>query len=127
MTQPENRKHQPRVSEAVFREWNEAMIDVYDPEAYHTRSPWIIRGIIAMLLRRIQALLQITPGDRVLEVGCGAGNVLERLAGPRILAGLDLSPRLLDKARSRCPEGAVLLAGRAEQMPLRSGEWDKVL
>jgi SAM-dependent methyltransferase len=49
-----------------------------------------------------ERLLQIQPGDKVLEVACGAGIFARRLAdlGATVLA-TDLSDRFIDQARSR--------------------------
>jgi demethylmenaquinone methyltransferase/2-methoxy-6-polyprenyl-1,4-benzoquinol methylase len=61
--------------------------------------PW---GIRARAVRR----LELKPGDRVLEVGCGTGRNLPFLVNAvgtsgRIYAA-DLSPEMLKRARSRC-------------------------
>jgi SAM-dependent methyltransferase len=65
--------------------------------------------------RRVQAgfhaqiaehLCQFIPaGSRVLEVGCGRGQLLRALRPARGV-GLDLSPRMLECARAADPEGA---------------------
>lgn len=50
-------------------------------------------------------LLQLQPGDTVVEIGCGTGanfSWLERAIGPTgTLIGLDLTPEMLDQARTR--------------------------
>lgn len=48
--------------------------------------------------------LALTPGDRVLELGCGTGQVTERLvaAGARVVA-VDALPEMLAGARRRAP------------------------
>jgi len=52
------------------------------------------------------ALLDIRPGERIFEIGCGAGALLYPLwrRGLRV-AGLDYSPSLLDTARKLMPGG----------------------
>ena len=63
----------------------------------------------------------IEPGERVLEVGCGTGQMLVRLAraaGRRGCAvGLDLSAAMLARARRRVPHGTSLLLADGENLP----------
>jgi cyclopropane-fatty-acyl-phospholipid synthase len=51
--------------------------------------------------------LDLTGGERVLEIGCGWGGLAERLAREQgcHVTGLSLSPAQLDYARTRCPTG----------------------
>jgi len=58
--------------------------------------------------------LEPGPGDRLLEVGFGGGDLLARLlSGPcAFAAGVDLSPEMVARARRRLR--AALRAGRAE-------------
>src|SRR5262245_40801824 len=56
------------------------------------------------LIRRID----IRPGDRVLEIGCGTGKnfeaIQQRLRGSGEVIGIDCSLPMLDKARQRVRE-----------------------
>jgi len=54
------------------------------------------------LLNRYYAFL-VPPGQRVLEVGCGLGDLLAAV-NPSRGAGVDFSPALLDLARKRHPQ-----------------------
>jgi SAM-dependent methyltransferase len=68
--------------------------------------------------------LCLTGGERVLDVGCGTGNaaLAARRAGARV-TGLDASPRLLDVARERVPDGEFI-HGDAGRLPFADGQFD---
>jgi SAM-dependent methyltransferase/alkylhydroperoxidase family enzyme len=70
--------------------------------------------------------LGIGPGDRVLDVACGAGLAIElaRVRGATC-AGIDASPRLIDVARDRNPD-ADLHVGDMHAMPWDDGTFDVV-
>jgi len=53
-------------------------------------------------LREVYGLL-ISPSQRVLEIGCGRGDLLAALK-PSVGVGLDFSPEMLSQARQRHPE-----------------------
>ena len=64
---------------------------------------WLARtGGYHSLLARIHASL-IPPGSRVLEIGCGRGDLLAALRPSRGL-GIDISRRMIEVARERHPE-----------------------
>ncbi len=69
------------------------------------------------------------PGKRALELGCGTGVFLERVARcGASLHGLDLSEDLLDKARARVGglANVVLDRGNAEATPYPEARFDAV-
>ena len=107
-----------------FAAWNEEMVARYDPDAYHTRSPLPVRWVEALRVRAVVRALAATPSMRVLEVGCGAGNVLTTVRARRI--GLDLSPSLLAKARARLGPGAPLVRADAGRLPFAPASFDRV-
>jgi ubiquinone/menaquinone biosynthesis C-methylase UbiE len=106
-------------------EWNERMVERYDIERYYRDAHPVVRWIERL---RLDAIVRLAGGDaaRVLEVGVGAGHVLARFAG-RALTGLDLSPRMLERARGRLGEHAVLVRGSADALPFAAGSYDAVI
>lgn len=63
---------------------------------------------------------------QVAEVGCGTGHWLAQLCSRvRTLAGIDLSPGMLRRARAAAPR-ALLVRGRAETLPWAAGAFDRV-
>jgi ubiquinone/menaquinone biosynthesis C-methylase UbiE len=80
------------------------------------------------LLRSIGlAMVPPEPGMTVLEVGCGTGSNLRlyETAGCRI-AGVDLSPSMLDVARSKLSDTADLRVCDAAALPFPRGSFDLV-
>jgi SAM-dependent methyltransferase len=71
----------------------------------------------------------LVPGKLALEIGCGTGLFLEKVApaGAR-LVGIDLSLDLLAKARSRLAgvPNVVLHRGNAEHLPYAASSFDAV-
>jgi SAM-dependent methyltransferase len=56
---------------------------------------------------RLRAAAAVRPGDRVLDIGCGAGQSTRdaaRVAGPGSALGVDVSEELLERARRRTAE-----------------------
>lgn len=71
----------------------------------------------------------LEPGRRALEYGCGTGVFLERVARSGAqLVGLDLSPDLLARARTRLAglDNVRLTRGNAEALPFPTASFDTV-
>ncbi|WP_369807173.1 class I SAM-dependent methyltransferase [Mycobacterium sp. 1081908.1] len=75
------------------------------------------------------AQAELSDSRRVLEIGCGTGNLIIRAKRdhPQLEAvGCDPDPRALDRARRKT--GAVRFEqGYAERLPYADGEFDRVL
>jgi ubiquinone/menaquinone biosynthesis C-methylase UbiE len=108
-----------------FKSWNDAMVEKYDVEQFHDHPSPLIRYIERKRVRRILALLGVCPGDRVLEIGCGAGNILAQIPSMR-RCGIDLAETLLAKAARRLAKQGTLVQGDAEHLPFRDHAWQRV-
>lgn len=114
-------------SESHFIRWNEEMARKYDPETYHLRSHFLIRWIERRRVKAILWFLDASHQDRVLEVGCGAGNVLEQVRSGQ-LYGIDVSTFLLKKSRKRLTHRqAKLIRANAERLPFADGQFRKLI
>jgi SAM-dependent methyltransferase len=75
--------------------------------------------------------LGVVPGARLLDVGCGAGQVgLIAARAGAVVTGCDIAENWIEKARERArDEGltAVFEVGDAEALPHRDGQFDVVL
>ncbi|WP_404357443.1 class I SAM-dependent methyltransferase [Methylotuvimicrobium sp. KM1] len=70
--------------------------------------------------------LHLAPGDRLLDVACGAGSWLAAVAQHGAdISGIDISERAIDACQRRLPEGVFFL-GIAEQLPFDSHSFDIV-
>ena len=79
--------------------------------AYWTEQEAIFDRSVARYQQPFFAAAGITPGDHVLDVGCGNGQTTReaaRLSAPGGSAlGVDLSSRMIERARQRAAEGGV--------------------
>ena len=115
------------------------MAQAVDYEAVKTiqKGVWS-KGNFAMIATRMAIVgeelcesAEVTPGDRVLDVACGSGNVA--IAAARRygeVVGLDYVPELLEHGRARAKtEGLEIefVEGDAENMPFPDASFDVVL
>ena len=105
--------------------WNERMVQKYDPDLFHRHDNPIIRWVESCRVREVIRHVQTSKTGRVLEVGCGAGNVLEQVKGDALF-GVDLSRFILKKAKERLKNRAHLLCACAEHLPYADATFDCV-
>jgi ubiquinone/menaquinone biosynthesis C-methylase UbiE len=77
--------------------------------------------------RRRFALANVASGDRVLDLGCGTGDLAADLAraGARVIA-VDVAQAALDRARTRHPELDLRLIALDGPLPFADGDFDAV-
>ncbi|MDO8264964.1 MAG: methyltransferase domain-containing protein [Candidatus Parcubacteria bacterium] len=111
-----------------FEKWNENYIKKYDIEEYY-KSSLIVRFIEEKRIKQIVNLIQTQEGDRIIELGCGAGHILEKIPWGN-LTGVDISETLLKKAEKRLQKrNAVLIKGNIEDLPqaVKNKKFDKII
>jgi SAM-dependent methyltransferase len=113
---------EPNAAQAVY--WN----DVAGPSWAEFQEG--LDRQVAPLGRRAMAALKPTPGERILDIGCGAGQTSLELAqavgpGGGVL-GVDLSEPLLAIGRRRCAEvrGVELALGDAQTFAFEPAAYD---
>nr|WP_301146153.1 class I SAM-dependent methyltransferase [Mycobacterium simiae] len=82
--------------------------------------------------RRLVAQAEITDGHRVLDIGCGTGNLsitVKRSHPAAEVIGCDPDPRILAVAQRKADRipGIRFELGYAERLPYADGEFDRVL
>jgi len=115
----------PSAAEIQEREFEDSIAHRYNRD-YH-ESP-----IMAEHSRAFAEFVArcVRPGDRVLDLGCGAASLWalwhERLPKLGGLVGVDLSPGMLEIARTLFPNGDFR-EGSFVDVPSRAGEFDVVI
>ena len=75
----------------------------------------------------IVAALELTPGQRILDVGCGPGRHALELAGRGFqVVGIDISSTFIQLARDGAPAGVSFVVGDARRMEF-DAEFDAVI
>lgn len=88
------------------------------------------RHYLAATTGRTLDRLAPRPGERILDVGCGTGLALARLAETQnglSLAGVDLSAEMLTRAQHRFPKTVLLARGDAHHLPFASASFEAVI
>jgi ubiquinone/menaquinone biosynthesis C-methylase UbiE len=116
----------PRIKPEEFKEWNERMITKYDPDAFHRHSNPLIQFVEKKRVRTIFELLDIQSDDSILEVGCGAANVIERASRGRLF-GVDLSAAILTKAKKQLRQEIHLFQADAQSLPCKNRVFQQVI
>ncbi|MEB3980299.1 class I SAM-dependent methyltransferase [Mycobacterium sp. 663a-19] len=102
------------------------------------RAVWAL-GDYALMAEQVMAPLGqvlvgatgIGPGDRVLDVAAGSGNIsIPAAKTGAAVVSTDLTPELLERSRKRAAQQGVTLEWReanAEALPFADGEFDTVI
>ncbi|HZB88799.1 MAG TPA: class I SAM-dependent methyltransferase [Terracidiphilus sp.] len=95
------------------------MTQDWNPQAYGKNGAFV-HGLAGGVVDWLAA----QPGERILDLGCGDGQLSERLAasGARI-QGVDASPQMVAAARAR---GVAAEHGSAEALPFTDAAFDAV-
>lgn len=109
-----------------FRQWNERMLTLFDPEAPY-RSKGLSKFMRQKRYREVIAALNSQKGERVLEIGFGIGDILGGVHSEKKF-GVDLSLRMVKRARKKLSlREAPLVQGDALFLPFKAGSFQKVI
>lgn len=103
------------VNKENFEKWNDSMVQQYGTVLDSSKTGAIHRWIESRRVRALIGMLKPKDDDTILDVGCGAGNILEEVSRGKLF-GLDLSSVLLERAREHLGNRAIFVKGNAEEM-----------
>jgi len=84
---------------------------------------WWFAGRTWSLLNMLDRVIEPGAAKRVVDIGCGAGNMFHHLSRYGSVVGVDNNPKPLAIARQR---GYTVRDGTAEALPLEDGAFDLV-
>jgi ubiquinone/menaquinone biosynthesis C-methylase UbiE len=102
------------------------------------RYDWVVQmmalGQAGRLRRNTVDFAQIAPGERILDVGCGTGDLTlraaERVGSTGQVCGIDPGPEMIETARRKAAHAQVNVdfrIGVIEQLPYPDASFDVVL
>lgn len=109
-----------------FEDWNERMAKAWDFDAYYSTSNILIQYLERKRTTWVLKFLSAQDQERILEIGCGAGHILEKI-DRGILYGIDLSRTLIAIAARRLAKKAELKRCNAEAIEYPDNFFDKVI
>ncbi|HHT9136703.1 MAG TPA: class I SAM-dependent methyltransferase [Candidatus Wunengus sp. YC60] len=115
-----NTIHNAREEDAVAREYADLA------SQYDRRWAFYIAATLHETLKR----LEIKPGDRLLDIGCGTGSLLQAISTkyPSIdLVGLDICREMLNIACNKQINKCNFITGQVQCLPFRSKSFDVVV
>jgi ubiquinone/menaquinone biosynthesis C-methylase UbiE len=109
-----------------FSEWNEEMVHRYDPEVFHHHPRGVVRWVENKRVNGVIRSLDAQASHKVLDVGCGAGNILAKVTGAE-RRGVDISDFMVKRAVERLGNQFQITKADAEQLPFPDASFDRVI
>lgn len=110
-------------NESAYKNYQHSRVIHWDDVAHKTEKR---KGFGGYYHRRLEQIIQfvVPPGQRVLEIGCGRGDLLAALS-PSYGVGVDFSPQMIARANQRYPHLHFIEAD-AHELDL-GGKFDYVI
>ena len=103
-------------------------MNVYESERLIDMPDGLLRPGGFELTERLVSLARLSPGARILDVGCGIGSASDYLAGLGFEAvGVDISDVLTGRGRKLYPHIHIVTADAEKDLPFDDNSFDAVL
>lgn len=109
-----------------FEQWNEELAEKHDLDKFYNHPNFAFRYIEQKRISKLIELAEIKSTDKVLEVGCGAGHILEQIKMGE-LYGIDISDIQIQRAMKRLGSKVKLSKAPGEKIPFEDKFFDKIL
>ncbi|HJY63104.1 MAG TPA: methyltransferase domain-containing protein [Ignavibacteria bacterium] len=113
-------------NEESFEQWNEEHAKIHDLDKFYNHPNRIFRYIENKRIKTLLSYSEIKDEDTILDLGCGIGNIIERIKMGTIY-GTDISAIQIERAKKRLGTKAILIKSPGEKMPFSSGFFDKII
>ncbi|MBK8552882.1 MAG: class I SAM-dependent methyltransferase [Ignavibacteria bacterium] len=102
----------------TFEKWNEELASKHDLDKFYNHPNFAFRYIEQKRIEKLIELAEIKPEDKILEVGCGAGHILEKIETGE-LYGIDISEIQIERTRKRMGDRVELKKRRVKLFLMR--------
>ena len=111
-----------------FEKWNEQMYKKHGNENRYDHPNFLIRYNSKKRVAQITFLLDSTPRDDIIDLGCGSGYVLRNIKEYRSMLGVDISTSALKEAKKflKGRENVRIVKGDVQNFRLRK-KFDKIV
>jgi len=106
-----------------FETWNDEMARRFDVDVFHNHPSPLVRFVEKRRVGAVLRMVNASAGEKILEVGCGAGHLLEQMPQGE-LYGVDLSETLLARAQDRLRNRATIQNANAESLLFADSYFD---
>ena len=109
-----------------FEKWNEELATKHDLDKFYNHPNFAFRYIEQKRIEKLIEAAEIKESDKILEVGCGAGHILEKVRKGK-LYGIDISEIQLERTKKRMGDKVELKKAPGENIPYEDKFFDKIL
>ncbi len=117
----------------IFNNWAHSVGEEYSKKQWLLSKWEMFEGVewsekkCAILIKNIRDRLQLSPEEKLIELGCGGGWILESLK-PYVekAYGMDIAVEMLKHAQGILPQN-ILLSGEIGKIPIKENFFDKIL
>ena len=115
-----------RPTKESFEAWNESHAIKHDLNKFYNHPNRLFRYIEHKRIKTLISMAEIKDDETILDVGCGMGNILEKINKGR-LYGTDISAIQIQRAKERLGSKVELIKSPGESLPFGNRQIDKII